>query len=233
MTTAEVAWKNPGISLGLRCILVAKAEMQRGVRAAAAPSPNTSPDVVRYFEHCVRDLNHDGKVGDQEYLRLREGNWCAAFASWCLDQCILPGEVRPHLYRAGVVEIVADAQARGLWHDVKETIRGEWEPHPGDLCIWDRSNPADPSTAWHRHVNRLVGLTRAPNELRLTTIGGNESRTIRLTDQPPKALTSGKLLGFVSYYQRPVAQELTPEQRERNIALIAGFIEQHRRSLPV
>src|SRR5690606_20797025 len=104
------------MNLGLRCLALARQEMARGVHAAPYGQPNTSVDVRMYLAPCVRDLNRDGAVEETERLGLRVGNWCAAFASWCMRESLLPGEVAPHLYRAGVVEIVDDAQARGLWH---------------------------------------------------------------------------------------------------------------------
>lgn len=232
--TSPPAWRNPGISLGARCVLLAKAELQSGVRAPAAPRPNTSPRIAEYFRGCWRDRDGDGRVGAQEYLGLTAGNWCAAFASWCLDQCLLDGEARPHHYRAGVVEIVADARTRGLYRSADEVRRGAWEPHVGDLVIWDRSEPGKPETSWWRHVNRVVAYGgMRDGQPRIVTIGGNESRTIREVDQPPKALAGGKLLGFVSYYNGNAPMpRLRLEHDPDDLKLVSAFVEAHRRTLP-
>jgi hypothetical protein len=215
-------WKNPGISLGMRCVLLAKDEMTKGVASLQpSPGPNTSPRIAEYFAGCVRDLNGDGRIGPTEFLRIKEGNWCAAFVSWCLEQCILEGEVRPHYYRAGVVELVSDAKAKGLWHSYSEVLQHKWEPRTGDLAIWDRSTPGKPETAWFRHVNRVVGwggLDENALTPRLTTIGGNESRMIRLVDQPPKKLVATKLLGFITY-----RQTAEPQNREHDLELVREF----------
>lgn len=196
--------------------------MALGVRAHAAPAPNTSAAVAAYLAPCVRDVDHDG---DLDLLRITAGNWCAAFQSAALAACLLPGDEPPHEYRAGVVELVADAQARGVWHDVEEVRLGRWTPWLGDLVIWDRSNPADPATAWHRHVNRLTSYS--PSADRFRTIGGNESgRRIVETTGPPRGLDASRLLGFVSYYQRPEAIVLDDDTRERNLRLIAAFVSE-------
>lgn len=221
------SWKDPSVALGERCLLLARHEMAKGVKANPYGQPNTGPRVREYLEPCVRDLDDDGDV---ERLGLTQGNWCAAFASWCLEQCLLPGEEPPHLYRAGVVEIVADATERGLWHPVEEVRQGLWTPWKGDLAIWDRSDPSRPETAWWRHVNRLVRWVDGDFE-NFVTIGGNERRRIIETSENPKDLASSKLLGFVSYWQRPTVIEMTDEERARNFRLIASFVEQHRREL--
>ena len=218
------AWKNDGISLGLRCLALARHEMKRGVKSAPFGQPNTSADVRRYLAPCLRDLDRDGVVEDHEKLGLTEGNWCAAFASWCMSESLLPGNVAPHLYRAGVVEIVDDAQARGLYHPLEEVKAGHWAPNVGDLVIWDRSNPNDPSTAWHRHVSRLVLLQGAT----MVTIGGNEQRRIVESQYAPKGLDASKLLGFVSYYQTPRVADYTHAEREANLELIAAFVREAR-----
>src|SRR5690606_18442038 len=158
----------------------------------------------------VRDLDKDGTL---DPLRLTAANWCMAFQSWLMTQCLAQGEYPPHEYRAGVVEAVADAKARGLWRDVREVREGEWSPNMGDLVIWDRTTPGKPETAWMRHVNRLVRLT--PREL--LTIGGNEHRTILEREYDPAGLASPKLLGFISYFQAPVAVELSDAERAENL----------------
>lgn len=226
MTEKTKPWRDPELTLGQRCNVIAEHEMARGVKAAPYGQSNTSEDVRVYLAGCVRNLDEDPEL---EPLGLTAGNWCAAFASWCLEQCILPGETRPHHWRAGVVEIVADAQARGLWHTAQEARSGLWAPSVGDLCIWDRSEPGRPETAWWRHVNRLVEYD--PREETLVTIGGNEGRTIRKTDEAPKGLDHSKLLGFVSYHQPRRDLVLTSEEREDQLRLVAMFVEQHRREI--
>ena len=216
------AWKNPGISLGARCVIFAKHEMERGVKANPYGQPNTSDEVRKYLAPCLRNLDDDPEL---ENLGLTVGNWCAAFASYCMQECLLPGDKAPHHYRAGVVEIVADARELGLYHEASEVRDGSWMPHPGDLVIWDRSDPLRPETAWHRHVNRLVRLTDNGEEKRLLTIGGNERRTIRLDEYAPKGLDASKLLGFVSYYQKPKPTEVSECTRTQDLALIASFIQ--------
>lgn len=218
-------WLNPNASYGVRCVLLARSEMALGARANPYPGPNTSPGVARYLAPCVRDVDGDG---DDELLGLTEGNWCAAFASWCARECLLPGESAPHKYRAGVVEIVADAKANGRWQAIKTVRDGAFAPSVGDLAIWDRSNPDKPATSWWRHVNRVTQFN--PMTGRLTTIGGNEGRKITVTDAAPKSLTDSKLLGFVSYAQSGRPLDYAAAERAADQGLIAMFTEAHRRT---
>lgn len=215
-------WLNPSLSLGLRCVLLAQHEMDRGVRAAPYGQPNTSEDVERYLAPCVRDLDNDGQL---DRLNLRAGNWCAAFVSWQLRECAQRGEQWPHEYRAGVVEIVADARAQGRWYPVADVRSGHWTPRPGDLLIWDRSEPGRRETSWWRHVNRLVKW----DEQGFVSIGGNEGRKVQIANHPPKRLSEKKLLGFVSYEQHITH---TPQRKtDDDLKLIAAFVQHARQQM--
>lgn len=221
-------WRDPATPLGERCLLLAQNEMAAGVKANPYGQPNTGPRVREYLAGCVRDLNGDGIVAPTERLGLTVGNWCAAFQSWLLEQCTAEGEARPHLWRAGVVEIEFDAKQRGIWHSVEEVRAGTWSPNRGDLMVWDRSDPSDPSTAWWRHVNRFLWWT-SPEWTHFETIGGNEQRTILRQKYRGGNVDDPKLLGCVSYYQRPTRCELPPEERARMLRLVAAAIEEIRK----
>ncbi len=193
-------------ALGESCVNIAIAEMQSGVKANPYGEPNTGLRVAEYLNGCVRDVDNDG---DLDRLGLTVGNWCAAFASWCHEQALLTlpeaerDAARVHEWRAGVVEIVADARERDLFFPIDDVRAGVYEPQPGDLAIWDRSKPGGP--AWWRHVNRVVShdpQDEGTADDLFVTIGGNEGRTIKLNRDRPKRLDTGKLLGFVSYGQR-------------------------------
>lgn len=220
-------WLDPRLRLGLRCVLLAQRELARGARAQPYGQPNTSHDVREYFSGCVRDVN-----GETRRLWMTEGNWCAAFASWCLDLCFLPGDVRPHKWRASVVEMVADAKELGLYHNAEDVWKGNWTPQVGDLVIWDRSEKDKPESAWWRHVNRLTAFDEKRGLL--STIGGNEERAIKLVSHPPKNLHRKKLLGFISYAGNEVdkrEREREQQKREEDLMLVAAFVEAHRKGL--
>jgi hypothetical protein len=134
---------------------------------------------------------------------------CAALVCWCTKQATRTTDDPPHGYRAGVVELVADvkdtdAKWSGRWHNVKEVREGKWTPKPGDLAIYDRSNPTKPETSWWRHVNRVVSYSIA--EQSFTTVGGNEQQKITLAVQ---SIHQTRLLGFIAY---PQPKEVRPKQ---------------------
>ena len=219
---------SPSAPLGERCISRLRQELAAGVAAAPYPQPNTSPRVKEYLSGCLRDLNGDGIVAPTEKLGLSAGDWCAAVQGWVLEQELAPGEDRPHLWRAAVVEIELDAKLRGLFHPIDEFHRGVWSPNVGDLVLWDRSDKARPETAWHRHVNRFVGFT-SPDWTHMRTIGGNESRRIQEQLYQGGSVTHPKLLGFVSYYQKPAKGHIHPTELERMRSLVALAIDDYLR----
>ena len=161
---------------------------------------NTSPRIVQYFEPCLR--------GDTDIrLNLKGGNWCSAFACYCMQQALKPGEKEPHGYRAGVVELVADVSRpdrlySGTWHSVATARSGEFRPEPGDLAIYDRSIRDLPGTAWWRHVNRVVEHQGGT----YLAIGGNETDAVRVARHD---MEEPRLLGFISY-PRVSIQDLKP-----------------------
>jgi hypothetical protein len=105
-------------------------------------------------------------------LGIKTGNYCASAQSRALVECLLPGDAAPHEPRAAVVELQSDAVGRGQWRSAAEVRANKWLPRPGDLAIYDRSNPADPSTSWQRHVNRLVRVS--DDNTQYEHIGANE-----------------------------------------------------------
>lgn len=219
-----VPWKDPSLPLGERCLLLLGAERQAGV-GAQLTGDNTSPRVREYLAGCVRDF--DGKKETPPTLFkpiLRAGNWCAAIQGWALEHCLIEGEERPHLWRAGVVELELDARNNGRWHSVEEVRTGKWTPSSGDLAVWDRSTPGKPETSWFRHVNRVVHML--PDMSSFVTIGGNEERRIQLTDRAPKKLNNTKLLGFISYAGRQIVVKLDAAERARILSLVGASVQQ-------
>lgn len=226
-------WRDPDLTLGERCVALCRSELARGAKSAPYGEPNTSTDVRMYLAGCMRDIDGDG---DDDTLGLTVGNWCAAAQSWVLYACLLDGESPPHLWRAGVVEIVSDARKRGLYHPVLQVRSGVWTPRVGDLAIWDRSNPDKPTTNWWRHVNRVTEFdtrsTLRTDDDTFATIGGNEARAWRETTDRPKGLDHSKLLGFVEYPRDDMshaAERVTPshpltELERKHLAAQVGLM---------
>lgn len=208
-------------TLGERCLDVALAEFDAGV-CEEPPGSNTSPRIREYLAPCVR--------GDRNInLNLVASNWCCAFASWCCHQAVnLHDRAPPHGYRAGVIELIADvldphARWTGLWKPIAEVRSGLWVPKPGDLAIYDRSDPGRPETSWWRHVNRVVSFE--PDAGTFVTIGGNENQMITIDEQP---MLKHNLLGFIAYPQDRHIQSkemLSEDERSRIVQLVYQTID--------
>lgn len=179
-------WSNMSLSLGERCVLFAENELKSGVKEDA-PKSYTSKRIREYFSICTRLKN-----GKEVPINLTKGNWCAASASFCLYSCLLNGETKPHGFRVGVVEIVEDLKASGLYRPIKEVLNKTYSPKIGDVIIFDRSNPNDPSTAWFRHIGRVYDL----NLNSFDCISGNSGGKWAITKHK---YTQSNLLGFGQY----------------------------------
>ncbi len=214
-------------TLGERALAVARAELLAGVREHPFGS-NTGPRVLEYLAPCRRH-------GTEQLLGLKASNWCMAFASWCMHQAMLDGELPAHGYRAGVVEAVADAVDpagpwTGRWRPAALVRSGEWLPELGDLAIYDRSQAGKPETSWWRHVNRVSGITPSG----YTAIGGNEGDRV---NESAHRFDSTRLLGFIEYPCEPsrhrlreaigevVAYAPSPQERERILALVGVTLD--------
>lgn len=198
-------------TLGERCVDHALTYLGH---AEVPPGSNESDLIRQWRAPCVR---RDTGV----LLRLPPSNWCAMFQCAMLEEAIQSDERPPHGYRAGVVEIVADAgddlNFESTFRPVTAWRLGDWEPLPGDLVIWDRSVRGRPETSWWRHVNRVV---RKIDVGELETVGGNENQRVQLG----KAMdTDPKLLGFVEY-PRAVQPVATPVLSDSEIAQIRAMV---------
>lgn len=191
-----------GSSFGSLCLVVGLDERERGVQSRLAfPGKNHSEGIARYFRPCVRDVDGDGTLDDiGAGLAQSGGNWCAAFASWCMVHGGREGDIKPHEYRAGAIEIENDAKDRGLWVSAQSWVAGA-EVRPGDLAIWRRGGPQDP--AWWRHVNRVIECSvkreRDGHTLSIKTLDGNSHRRIAIV-QHGSGRVYRDLLGFVRYW---------------------------------
>jgi hypothetical protein len=132
----------------------------RAARAGRRPNPER---IAWYHAVAVRN----GRP-----LGITSGNYCASAQSRALLECVLPGDAKPHEARAAAIELQADAMRVGRWHPIAEVRGGKWRPRSGDLAVYDRSNPAEPSTGWQRHVDRVIQLSA--DGAHCENIGANE-----------------------------------------------------------
>jgi hypothetical protein len=179
-------WNNPLLTLGERCVAFAENEMNNGVKEDH-PGSFTSPRIREYFSICTRLVN-----GKETKVNFTKGNWCAASVSFCMSQCILPGEHFPHECRLGVVEIVSDLQHNGLWKTKQDVINNNYNIKIGDLIIFDRSQPGKPETAWWRHIGRVYSVTND----NFSCISGNSGGCWKISNHN---LSQPNLLGFGQY----------------------------------
>jgi hypothetical protein len=182
-------------TLGERCVAWCLEEAQTHER----------PDAERIaYYHAVAVRN--GKP-----LGIKAGNFCASAQSRALVECLLLGDVKPHEPRAGAIELLSDALHGGRFHGAAEVRARKWLPRPGDLAIYDRSNPADPKTSWLRHVDRVIRVS--DDQTQYENIGANELGGAWRREWSP--FSHPKLLGFVAYPGLPLTDA------ERAVASIA------------
>ena len=167
-----------------------------------------------------------GRGLDRMILAGTRLNHCAMAQSAAMLATI-DEEIAPHGYRAGARQLMDDAVARGVWHKAAELKTG-WRPRSGDLCIYDRSVPGRPETAWHGHVDRIQAL----GEVDMVCIGANEGPGGAWVIAPTR-YDHPKLLGTISYpaYKRdaprtPPKDLLTPDEVEHVQSLVALSLAQ-------
>lgn len=184
--------------IGALTLLAAHGEL--GV-AEDPPGSNTGPRVREYLAPCVRDVDRDG---DLERLGLTEGEWCAAFASWCVREArrAYPGTTDPPrapelpYYRASGIELQRDARDLGRWHPVDDFQDGLWSPWCGDLVVFRRGKP-DPNS-WKRHIG-VFSHWETPDWSEFWCIEGNVRHQVRWVQHHVNFI---EVLGFVDLHQR-------------------------------
>jgi len=179
-------WKNPLLTLGERCVLFSENELKNGVKESY-PASYTSTRIAEYFSICTRVIH-----GNEVPIGITKGNWCAASGSFALHECLLPGDLIPHGYRVGVVEIVSDLKEIGRWHSKKNVQDGKYKLQIGDPIVFDRSQPNKPETKWFRHFGRVYSVSQDEFEC----ISGNSCGTWRISKHK---LTQSNLIGFGEY----------------------------------
>lgn len=194
-------WQDSSLSLGERCVAFAKNELDNGVKETS-PNSYTSPRIKEYLSICTRLIN-----GKETSLNLTVGNWCAASVSFCLKNSLLSGEVAPHGYRVGVIEIVSDLQNIGSWKPITSIKSKMYSPVIGDLVIFDRSQPGNPATSWYRHIGRVYDLT----EQGFRCISGNSGGTWKISNH---SFSQKNLLGFGQY---PSGENKLKQHNKSNI----------------
>lgn len=193
-------WQNPLLTLGERCVAFAENELKNGIKEDY-PNSFTSPRIKEYFKCCTRKIN--GKEISQ--INFTAGNWCAASASFCMINSLLPGELAPHGCRLGVVEIVSDLQLKGLWRPIKQISNKMYQIRIGDLVVFDRSQPNKPETSWFRHIGRVYDI----NNDGFRCISGNSGGCWKISNHK---YSQQNLLGFGEYPDVNYKTNFTPEQ---------------------
>ncbi len=191
-------WKNPSLSLGERCVLFAENELKNGVCEDKLNS-FTSPRIREYLAPATRLIN-----GKEVKLNLNNGNWCQASVCFSMINCLLPGEIPPHAYRVGVIEVISEMIHNGTHHSIKEVRNKQYQIKIGDLIFFDRSRPNDPKTAWYRHVGRVYSV-KANGDFQC--ISGNAGGKWKISDHK---LTQTTLLGFGEYPKLATESKINP-----------------------
>jgi hypothetical protein len=173
-------------TLGERCLAWCLEEM----------ASHATPSAQRIAEY------HAVAVRNGKLLGIKRGNHCASAQSLAMVESSLPGDVRPHEPRAAAVELQLDAQRLGRWRSIADVRAGKWLPAPGDLAIYDRSVAGKASTAWQRHVDRVVRVS--DDRKSYENVGANETNA-GAWKREWTPLSHPKLLGFIEYPAGPAS----------------------------
>lgn len=160
-------------SLASRSLAAALHELAAGVREEPLGS-NTGPRIREYLRLCERGGRPVGMTAAE---------WCAAFASWCLERSLGPNDARPHRSRISVAELWADAVDSGCARS------SDVVPMPGWLAIYGRSG-GDPRKGGIGHVGRVELVDGE----RYTTIDGNHLDRVSQVNH-----RLGDALGWIAY----------------------------------
>jgi hypothetical protein len=170
-------------TLGERCVEFAENEMKNVVQEDK-PKSYTSPRIKEYFSICTRKIN-----GVEKPIGITSGNWCAAGVSFCLFSSLQDGDVKPHSFRVGVLEIEIELKLNGLW---RQKDIG-YVPNVGDVVIFDRSQKNKPETSWWRHIG-FVFSDFKNNKFKV--ISGNSGGKWRISEH---SIDQATLMGFGKY----------------------------------
>ena len=143
---------------------------------------NTSGGTI--VEIAQRELAGGAKESDGSYFKYTGGvaaPWCAYFVSWILKEAGKPFENGP----IPAVRSMHDLAVEEGWFYAKD--EAGFIPQPGDIAIYDEG-----VGPFESHVNIVISYD-ATNRT-YTTIGGNESDTIR---QGTWSLDLNSLSGFM------------------------------------
>jgi hypothetical protein len=179
-------------TLGQRCVDWSLAKL--GLKESPVGS-NDGPEIRQWRKHCVRG---------NKPLGLGPVEWCSILVSEAMRVSLEEGEKPPHGFRAGAIELVEDAKDirriggySSKWIRSEDVFKGAFVPNPGDLAIYDRSQPGKPNTTWWRHVNRVIAYDAATGTF--SAIGGNEG--VGEVRKSEHSIHEPRLLGFVAYPQ--------------------------------
>lgn len=162
--------------LGIRALEIAKQQLALGIKENPMGS-KTSVAIKEYFSKCERN----GKL-----LGITAGNWCAAFVCYCAFTACSSDETPPHLYRAAVSELWADALLHGA------AKPASYKAEVGDLAIFARDS-YDPRLGGEGHVTRL--LTVVDQGGNYQTLDGNHNGMVAIVDRK----IDSSLVGWISY----------------------------------
>ena len=195
-------------SLGDRCATLAIQEEITGIREVQGPVHNDR--ILQYLAGCMREGHNIGR-----WLQTDETAWCAAFASWCMAQCIQPSEQKPHQYRAAVRELWLDAMATEFSRSAERVRSGLYKPRRGDLWIMTRggnppSSGPDPfaATAGKGHVGRVTWFDSG----KVVTVDGNVSDKITRVE---RTVDDANFVGVIAY---PGTERMVPSDSELDTA---------------
>lgn len=102
--------------------------------------------------------------------------WCAAFVSWCADQC---GYIENGIFpkSALCMDYRTYFEAKGQWKD-GWAYGGNYKPKRGDLILFDWQGNDPNNIPDYDHIGIVLELTEVGMDTVITTVEGNSSDSV-------------------------------------------------------
>lgn len=167
-------------------------------------TPSIADGIVRAARADL-DVREEGKNDGPRIRQYFEGsnitppaNWCAAATTTWIREAAreaglrppIPGSMQAKKIGEQIRELASTGAADAAWHSAEDLRRDPSLLRPGDVVVWDRSDPAKPETSWYGHVGVVASTGRS-----FTSIEGNSGQVGDRVAEMPRTVDDPRLIG--------------------------------------